>query len=120
MYPGMEAAQRLPDWAVDGKFVAAGMNAQLESGGGSITGDGMPDYCDVVVEFSFERCEIACIIDAFVKAAREFGRDGLDRDCLVGDGSQDDQQLHRSLRVVRFIHRYFSDERTICAAFRNV
>jgi hypothetical protein len=60
---------------------------------------------------SFSNCvTIADVIDALVEAAGELRRDRLDRDALIGDGGEDDEQLRRRLRAVGFIHGNLGDE----------
>ena len=53
---------------------------------------------------------VAHIIDTLVEAARKLWRDGLDRNALIGNRRQNNQQLGRRLRRVRLVHRNFCDE----------
>ena len=46
----------------------------------------MPDDSDVVRKLLVELLRVAHVVDTLVKPTREFGRDGLDWDALVGDG----------------------------------
>ena len=70
----------------------------------------MADDRHVVGELLVELVRVADIVHALVEAAREFRRDGLDRDALVGDGREDDQQFGGSLGIVRLVHRNLGDE----------
>ena len=92
------------------------MHAQLEVGGQAVLPDGEGDHGQVVVELLLELGDVAHVIDALVEAAGELGGDGLDRNPLVGDGGQDDQQFGRCLRRVGLVHRNFGDE-VAAAAF---
>ena len=56
-------------------------------------------------QWPFDRRDIAHVIHALVEAAGELRRDGLDRDFLVSDGCEDDEQLGRRLRRIGFVHR---------------
>lgn len=107
---GVEFLQGAAHGLVEGKFIAAGMDAQFEARGQAVFLDGKGDDGEVFVKFFFELFQVANVIDAFVEAAGEFGRDGLEWNFLRGQSSEDDEQFGRRLRAVGFIHGNFSDE----------
>ena len=113
---GAGAGEGFSDRAVDREFIGAGVHGKLEGLGEAVGFDGVGENREVVVEFLLELCNVADVVDAFVKAAGKLGCDGLDGDTLVGDGGEDDEHLGRDLRVVGFIHGDFGDE-VVDAAF---
>ena len=112
---GIEFFQCPANRRVKGKLVAARMDAELERGRQAVLLDGKGDDGEVFVEFLLELLHIADVIHAFVEAAGEFRRDGLDGNLFVGERGQNDEQFRRRLRAVGFVHRNFGDE--ICLAF---
>ena len=96
------------------------MHAQLEVARKLVLPGGVSDHGQVVVEFLLELREVANVIHAFVEAAGELRRNGLDGDLLIGDGRQNDEQLGRSLRRVGLVHGNFRDEMVRAFALRDV
>ena len=82
--------------------------------------DGKADHRQIVVEFLFKLGDVADVVHALVEPAGELGRDGLDRYVLVGKRGQNDQQLHRRLRGVGFVHGNFRDERAFALGLDDV
>ena len=107
---GTSASERFFDGLVDRKFIGAGMDRELESFGKTIGFDGVCEDGKVVVKLLLELGDVADVVDSFVKAPGELGRDGLDWDGLVGDGGKDDEHLGRDLGGVGLVHRDFSHE----------
>ncbi len=98
------------DRGIDGKFVAAGMDAQFQGIRQAVGGDGMGNDTEVFIELLPKLCDISHVIDAFVETTGEFRRDSLHGDPLVRDCSEDDEELRRCLRGIRLVHRDFGDE----------
>ncbi len=98
------------DQGIDGEFIAAGMNAQLEVRWEAVSADGVGDDGEILGKFLLEACNIADVVHAFVETAAEFRRDGLDGDVLIGNGGEDDEQFGRRLRGIGFVHANFGDE----------
>src|SRR5207248_802363 len=86
------------------KLVAAGVDTELERLRQTKLANGERDDAQVFVEFLFKLREVADVIDAFVKPARELRRDGLRRDALAGDHGEDQKKLGGRLRRVGLIH----------------
>ena len=101
------------------KLVAAGMHAQLQIVGQPVALHGVGDHGQVAREFLFELLDVAHVIHAFVEAAGEFGRDGLDGNSFIGDGRQNQQQLGRRLRRIGFVHGNFGDEAAVRPSVRR-
>ena len=95
---------------IDGKLVAAGVDAQLEIFRQAKLLDGVGDGRNVQRKLAFELRHVAHIVHALVEAAAELGRDGLDGDAFIGDGGQDDEQLGGTLRAVGLVHRDLGNE----------
>lgn len=78
----VQAGVVLPDQAADDRiereFVAAGMDAEFQGRGKAELADREVKDQQVFLEFLFELGEVAHVIDAFVEASRELGRNGLD------------------------------------------
>src|SRR5450755_3128906 len=98
------------DGFVDGELVAAGVNAQFEVVGESISLDGEGDDRDVIGELFGELGEVAYVVYTFVETPGEFRSDGLDRDAFLRDSRQDNEKFGGCLGRVRFIHGNFRDE----------
>src|SRR6185436_15781332 len=86
------------------------VHAQLQIGRQAVMPDSMRNYCKVVLKFLFELRNGPHVIDTLVESAGELRGDGLDRNPLVRDRSQNHQELRRSLRLIGFVHRDFRDE----------
>src|ERR1700678_2101052 len=110
MYACIEFFERGVNGGIDGKLVAAGVHAELEICGQAEGGDGISDGCNIERKLVLELRYVADIIDAFVEAAAEFRRYGLDGNAFGGDGSEDDEQLDGALSAVGFVHRDLGDE----------
>ena len=79
---------------VDGKFVAAGVHTlSLRFAGNEELTHGPGNSSGVEVEFASEGGDIADVVNAFVEAATEFWRNGLDRNGFVRNGGEDDEKL---------------------------
>src|ERR1700677_2193044 len=105
----MHARVKLPDRfmsrLIDGKFVRARVDAQLQ-----ILRQAVGFYCacngrEVLVELLAELRNVTYVIYALVKPPGELGRDGLDGNFFIRDGREDDEQLHRRLGQISLIHR---------------
>jgi len=59
------------------------MDAQLKVARKLVLAGGVGDHGEVVVELLGKLREVANVIHAFVEAARELGRNGLDGDLLI-------------------------------------
>ena len=110
VYAGIEAFHCGVDCGVDGEFVAAGVNAEFEIAGQTEVIDRIGDGGNIKSEFVLELFEISLIVDALIKTATEFGRNGLDWDAFVGNGGKNDEKFEGSLCAVRLVHRYLGDE----------
>src|SRR6202789_2180765 len=64
----------------------------------------------ILVELLAELRDIAHIIDAFVEPPCKLRRNRLNRNILIRNRSQNDQQFDRSLRRIGLIHRDLRDE----------
>src|ERR1041384_3599096 len=120
MNAGAGAHERSADRFIDGKLVAAGMNAQLEILWQAVTIDGVRHDRQVFIEFLFELRNVTNIIDAFIKSAAKLRRDGLRRNVLVGNRGQNNQKLRRSLWAICLVHRDFGDEQSFALYRSNV
>ena len=103
-------ARAAANGVIDRELVRAGVDAELQARGQAVLSHRVADDRQVVGELLVELVRVADIVHALVEAAREFRCDGLDRDALVGDGREDDQQFGGSLRVVGLVHRDLGDE----------
>ena len=110
----VEAGAKLRDGAadrsIDGKFVAAGVDTQLERRREAVLLDGKRDDGEVVVEFFFKLHHVADVIHALVETSGELRRDGLQWNFFVRQRGKNDEQFRRRLRAVGFVHRNFGDE----------
>src|SRR5437762_8134709 len=93
MQAGAKTRQGFPHRAINREFIAAGMDAEFERGGQSISLDGESDYRQIVIEFLFELHNVAHVIDAFIKAAGKLRRDGLQRNAFIRKGREDHQKF---------------------------
>mgnify|MGYP006080570085 FL=1 len=107
---GAGAGDGFFDGLVDGEFIGAGVDAELEGLGEAVSFDGVSEDGEVVVELLLELGNVADVVDSLVKAAGELGRDGLDGDALVSDGGENDEHLGGDLGVVGLVHGDFGDE----------
>src|SRR5258708_24918147 len=98
MHSRAELLERSTYGRIDGEFIAAGVDAELERRGQAEVHNCIRDHSDIVFEFAMELWHVADVIDALVEAAGEFGRDSLDRNLLRGHGGENHQQLGWSLR----------------------
>src|SRR5882724_5481425 len=105
-----EPRQRSLYRTINGKLIAAGMDAELQCCWQSIAFDGESDYSEIFVELLFKLRHIAGIVDTLVEAAGEFRRNGLQRNTFIRKNRENHQQFRRRLRSISFIHRDFSDE----------
>ena len=113
---GTGASDRFFDGFVDREFIGTGVHGKLESLGEAVGFDGVSEDREVVVELLLKLSDVADVVYSLVESAREFGRDGLDGDSLIGDGGEDDEHLGRDLWVVGLVHRDLGDE-VISTAF---
>ena len=72
------------------------MDAELEAARQAIPLAGEGDHSEIRFKFAFELLHVALVIDALVKTAAEFGRDGLDGDAFAGDGGEATLKLGRA------------------------
>ena len=81
------------------------MDADFECVGQTKLTHRIGQHGQIGIELTLEGRDVADIVHALVEASGELRRDGLGGNPLVGNHSQNDQQLARSLRRVGFIHR---------------
>src|SRR5437763_1313305 len=86
------------------------MDAQLEILREPVSPDGVPNDGEIIIKLLFELIYISGVIDSLIKSAREFWRNGLNRNLLVRQSNQNNQEFWRGLRSVRFVHRDFRNK----------
>ena len=98
------------DAGINGKFVAAGMYAQLQVMGQTELSDGILQNTDIRFELAVEAIDISHKVDPLVESSGKLWRNRLQRNVFAGKGCQDHQQLCGALGHIGLIHRHFGDK----------